>query len=134
MAVLWCPGCTKSILAVGLFEGTWEGNLSWLISTGHEHGSLSFTVYADDTFEGTGEIHFWEGQNAIPLCELRMAGSVNPGGTIEGRCYWKDVTPTGNSRTGDVKINGVFDSANGKGTGSMTGEFAGISWLVNRRE
>jgi len=125
-------GCSKSITAIGTYEGVWEGTIYWSVCSRHDHpGRITLEVTDDSSFSGTGYLD-WIGNIGTGVSiVITVSGEIFPNGAVDADCKWSTYIE-GNMACGTSEMKGGFNPAEDAGKGSVNIDGTVLDWYVFR--
>ena len=133
-------GCSKSIVGIGSFTGTWQG----LIYLCHGipgdcddtsiAGQVVLSVTGNENLTGEGAISWSANLGGYQVeYALALSGRVHPNGALSGSITWMSISPHIDADTkGSLTISGALDPVGNTGTGSLTIHAIRYLWVVER--
>ncbi len=132
LASLCISACSKSITAIGNFEGQWGGTFVLTRAYGVYTGAMTIDVQKDRTFSGEGFIHV-DGNFGGASLYVDFSGDVFPNGALIGKCHWRAYGfGFGLPDSGTTKIQGAINPAEDYGTGTIRISDTVLQWFVYR--
>lgn len=131
LAPLFLSTCSKSITAIGNFEGKWTGDLYWPRAYDELSGKITIEIQKDRTFTGDGLIDVQGNLGPGTTLYVDFGGDIRPNGALTGQCrWWKYGMALPDS--GITKIEGAINPVEDYGTGTIRISNSILQWYVFR--
>jgi len=128
---LCLSACSKSITAIGDFEGLWVGDLYWTRAYDELSGKISIEIQKDRTFTGEGLIDVHGNLGPGTSLYVDFGGGIHPNGALTGQCRWWSYG-TALPDSGITKIQGAINPVEDYGTGTICISNSILQWYVFR--